>query len=229
MTQSMAFDSRFASRRGSRWWKSFGSGCFTVSSFVLCAAFLVLIIRIVLYHQSPILNSNMPSSAIIVLGGGLTSNGEVPFYTKLRVEKAVELYNQLGKDARIFPLSGGTPHKPNPVDSRGFPIWEACAASKALIKDGIPPAAIFEEAFSVDTIGNVYHSLILLIHLLNFDCFRLTSYEHCIFTLASIVTCILLPTTGICQELKRSSPQSLPFLTMILELLTLLNLLFMIC
>lgn len=151
----MKFEKRpGASQPRGRLWNNFGSRCFRAFLFVACGIFLVLVIRIVVIQQPQHL-SNMPSSAIVVLGGGVTADGQVPIHTKLRVDKAIELYHQLGKDARIFPLSGGTPHKPNPVDSRGFPVWEACAASKALIKAGIPPSAIFEEAFSLDTVGNV--------------------------------------------------------------------------
>jgi uncharacterized SAM-binding protein YcdF (DUF218 family) len=94
-------------------------------------------------------------NAIIVLGGGVMPNGDVPEHTLLRVQKAVELYKELNGNARIIPLSGGTPYKPNPRDDKGFPIWEATAAAKKLIALGVPPAAIFEEAFSLDTIGNV--------------------------------------------------------------------------
>eukprot|EP00607_Mallomonas_marina_P006209 CAMPEP_0182435154 /NCGR_PEP_ID=MMETSP1167-20130531/74045_1 /TAXON_ID=2988 /ORGANISM="Mallomonas Sp, Strain CCMP3275" /LENGTH=193 /DNA_ID=CAMNT_0024625877 /DNA_START=253 /DNA_END=834 /DNA_ORIENTATION=- len=66
--------------------------------------------------------------------------------------------------ATIITLSGGTPHKPNPVDSNGFPILEATAAAKALIAMDINPSAILEEAFSLDTIGNAYFLRTVHIH-----------------------------------------------------------------
>jgi len=95
-------------------------------------------------------------TAIVVLGGGLTSDGNVPYHTRLRIQRAAQLHKELGKSAFIITLSGGTPHKPNPLDSSGFPIWEATAAAKALIEEGVSPECILEEAFSLDTIGNAY-------------------------------------------------------------------------
>eukprot|EP01041_Mallomonas_annulata_P007796 gene7796-15946_t len=94
--------------------------------------------------------------AVVVLGGGLTSDGEVPAHTQLRLNKAVELYRLLPNATTIITLSGGTVHKPNPLDSEGFPIWEATASAKKLIQMGIPSRHIMEEAFSLDTIGNAY-------------------------------------------------------------------------
>ncbi len=47
-------------------------------------------------------------TAIIVLGGGLTENGECPPHTQLRLNRAVEIYKQrrLTGGAVIIPLSG---------------------------------------------------------------------------------------------------------------------------
>mmetsp|Transcript_11885 Transcript_11885/g.16353 ORF Transcript_11885/g.16353 Transcript_11885/m.16353 type:complete len:275 (+) Transcript_11885:157-981(+) len=98
--------------------------------------------------------------AIVIPGGGLTKGGECPPHTKLRIEKAFSLYTEKKKLKRvvhIITLSGGTPYKPNPVDNNGFPIWEATAATKLLLSMGVPPEDIFEEAFSLDTIGNAYY------------------------------------------------------------------------
>lgn len=94
-------------------------------------------------------------TGIIILGGGLTSTGDIPEHTQLRVNKAIEMYHRLGENAYIIPLSGGTPHKPNPLDERGFPIWEASAAAKKLMALGVSGDHILEENFSLDTIGNV--------------------------------------------------------------------------
>jgi uncharacterized SAM-binding protein YcdF (DUF218 family) len=105
--------------------------------------------------------------AIIILGGGLKADGTVYPHTELRLAKAAELYvrfkNTLPEDATnvsvvtLIPLSGGTPHKPPPLDSRGFPIAEATAAVQVLLSQySIPPADISEEPYSVDTLGNAY-------------------------------------------------------------------------
>lgn len=95
---------------------------------------------------------------IVIPGGGLTSGGEVPLHVQLRIDKAVSLFQQFiseGRDPLIITLSGGTPHKPNPIDSDGFPLWEATVSARALLKAGIPKEKVMEEAFSLDTIGNV--------------------------------------------------------------------------
>jgi len=97
--------------------------------------------------------------ALVVLGGGLTATGEVPRHTVLRLEKAKELLSMqaLDKEVFIIPLSGGTPHKPNPVDKLGFPITEAKAAARYLVDVlGVNPSQVLEEGFSLDTLGNAY-------------------------------------------------------------------------
>lgn len=105
--------------------------------------------------------SPVPSNiGIVILGGGLLPSGDLPPHTNLRVIEAVKLYQDLlshSKQENIFiiPLSGGTPHKPNPLDSKGFPIWESTAATKKLLSYGIPADRIMEESFSLDTLGNV--------------------------------------------------------------------------
>ena len=95
------------------------------------------------------------TTAVVILGGGVTKEGSVPEHTQLRLDLAFELYQQLGERALFFPLSGATPHKPNPVDARGFPVWECTAAAKRLIEMGVPAMQIYEESTSLDTIGNV--------------------------------------------------------------------------
>lgn len=96
------------------------------------------------------------SPVIVVPGGGLTSEGKVPVWTQLRLDEAVKLYKANAKRRPIIiTLSAGTPHKPNPLDSKGFAIWEAAAAAKRLIEMGIPPESVYEENISLDTIGNV--------------------------------------------------------------------------
>ena len=96
-------------------------------------------------------------TGIIVLGGGLKDDGTVPHHTQLRLDKAVELFKTQKESSYIITLSGGTPHKPNPRDAKGFAIWEATAAARKLIDMGISHTSILEENFSLDTIGNVSH------------------------------------------------------------------------
>lgn len=96
---------------------------------------------------------------IVILGGGLGSDGSLPFHYELRLNKALEVFRELkasGKDPFIVTLSAGTPHKPNPLDIQGFPITEAGAGAKWLLKQsGIPANRIMEEGMSLDTLGNV--------------------------------------------------------------------------
>lgn len=96
-------------------------------------------------------------TAIVVLGGGLTSDGKVPMHTDLRIQRAISLYKDLKEKehAKIITLSGGTTHKPNPRDEEGFVIWEASAAAKKIIELGVDEEDVYEENFSLDTIGNV--------------------------------------------------------------------------
>ena len=66
------------------------------------------------------------------------------------------MYQRHPQHTLFITLSGGTPHKPNPLDADRFPVFEAAAASAQLIKMGVPPDIIWEENFSLDTIGNAY-------------------------------------------------------------------------
>jgi uncharacterized SAM-binding protein YcdF (DUF218 family) len=94
---------------------------------------------------------------LVIPGGGQTDEGKVPLHTQLRLDRAVEIYRLSDSRNIIFvTLSGGTPHKPNPIDKDGFPIFEATSASRRLIEMGIPADHIWEENFSLDTIGNAY-------------------------------------------------------------------------
>ena len=109
--------------------------------------------------------------------------GTLPLHTEYRVRRAVELFREresVAAAARqvdllthrpdrsaitratcrtfIVLLSGGTPHKPNPRDSAGFPVWEATAAARRVLELGagdVPATCVLEETFSLDTIGNV--------------------------------------------------------------------------
>lgn len=118
-----------------------------VSVFMIVMAFLIA--RSFIYN-----NYSVP--VILIPGGGLTNDGKVPNHVQLRLNKAFELYEKL-KDRYciIITLSGGTTHKPNPLNDQGFPISEATASILKLIEMGIPSTNLYEELFSLDTIGNV--------------------------------------------------------------------------
>ena len=122
-----------------------------VTSLPFLAVLALFFLYIFLRDKSKLNGPTM----IVVLGGGLTPEGKPPLHTKLRLERAVYRYHQLGDKAIIVTLSGGTPHKPNPLNENGFPIFESTAAATQLLALGVSPSSIMEESFSLDTVGNV--------------------------------------------------------------------------
>jgi hypothetical protein len=136
------------------------NGATTKMSFHPSAKYIFsLSLLFVVYFYSFTSSGEVPNTAIVVLGGGLLPDGNVPEHTQLRLKKAKELYHEISERKHekvvIITLSGGTTHKPNPLNSKGFPIFEATAAAKALIENGIPARDVYEECFSLDTVGNV--------------------------------------------------------------------------
>jgi len=92
--------------------------------------------------------------AILIPGGGITDNHSLPTWIQKRFDLALELY----RGEYIIPLSGGTIHKPPPLDSSGRPIFESRVGADYLIGKGIDPRKIFCETASYDTIGNAFFS-----------------------------------------------------------------------
>lgn len=91
--------------------------------------------------------------AVLVPGGGVYANGDLPLWTQRRLDCA------LTKSQRyIVTLSAGTTHKPPPLDQDGYPIFESVAAAQYLMRRGVGPEKILVETCSYDTIGNVYFS-----------------------------------------------------------------------
>ena len=95
---------------------------------------------------------NYAYDAILIPGGGVRENFELPLWTQRRLDRAIAI-----RSCRYFiALSAGTTHKPPPLDKNGFPIFESVAAANYLIKNGIAPDKILYETSSYDTIGNAY-------------------------------------------------------------------------
>lgn len=93
--------------------------------------------------------------AMLILGGGVRSGGELPMWTRRRLDQVIEKRSQA---AYVILLSAGTTHKPPPLDANGHPIFESVAAAHYLVEKGINPAKILVETSSYDTIGNVFFS-----------------------------------------------------------------------
>lgn len=96
---------------------------------------------------------------IVVPGGGAAPGGVLPMHTQLRADRAIELYKEYKKkrhNVGLITLSQGTTHKPNPLNEEGRQITEAAAATTYLSQRGVAIEDIFEEAWSLDTIGNAY-------------------------------------------------------------------------
>lgn len=102
--------------------------------------------------------------AILVPGGGVLADGELPIWTQRRLNRSIE---QRQDASYIIALSAGTTHKPPPLDGDGYPIFESVAAAKYLVNRGIDPERILVETSSYDTIGNVYFARMIHVEPLN--------------------------------------------------------------
>lgn len=155
--------------------------------------FLLLIMGLAVYKTLISLQSAIPEEnlTIVILGGGLTRNGEVPLHTQLRLDLAFQLFNQNMKRPLLITLSGGTPHKPNPLNSMGFPIFEATAAARKLIQMGVPADHVMEENFSLDTVGNVRDLMLLnvIFNVIKRDFFLYILTTGLFLTSGSLRTC----------------------------------------
>lgn len=88
--------------------------------------------------------------AIIVPGGGVREGGVLPPWVAKRFDRAIELH----AGEPIICLSGGTVHRPPPLDMTGRPVFEAVAGARYLVSRGLNPELIYIEVASYDTIGN---------------------------------------------------------------------------
>lgn len=95
--------------------------------------------------------------AIIVPGGGVRANGELPLWVQARFDHALTLW----QGEPFLCLSAGTVFKPLPRDTVGHPIFESVAGATYLLARGVPPEKIFAETSSYDTIGNAYFARVV--------------------------------------------------------------------
>lgn len=89
--------------------------------------------------------------AVLIPGGGLSRSGELLSFVRTRLDRAAAHSSEF-----YIPLSGGTPHVPQPLDGNGYPVFEAIPAARYLQERGIPRERIFPETSSYDTIGNAF-------------------------------------------------------------------------
>ncbi len=92
----------------------------------------------------------MKKDAIVVLGGGIKSDGSLPNTVKYRVKKGVELYKK-SVAPRII-MSG----RYSFLSKTGFQTTEAQAMKEYAVFLGVRVCDVFVEAESQDTISNAY-------------------------------------------------------------------------
>ena len=84
---------------------------------------------------------------IVVLGGGIDGDGNLPIWVNSRLEKAIQLYRE--KESWIL-LSG--------KGKDGHQVTEAESMAQYLIERNIPSNKILLECLSEDTVQNAYFS-----------------------------------------------------------------------
>ena len=94
----------------------------------------------------------MSFDAVIIPGGGLRADGSLPPWIAACFDVALERQ----PDGPFIALSGGSPHKPAPLDPTGRAIYEAVAGGAYLLNRGVPSDRIYTEISSYDTIGNAF-------------------------------------------------------------------------
>jgi hypothetical protein len=99
----------------------------------------------------------LPADAVLVPGGGLLPDGRPPPWVVARLELALARAG----DGLVIALSGGTVHRPPPLDAEGFPITEAGASAAWLVAHGLDPRRIATETSSHDTVGNAFFSRVI--------------------------------------------------------------------
>ncbi len=97
-------------------------------------------------------------NSILIPGGGLLNDGSLPPWTIARLEHTLTLKDECHW---LILLSGGTVHKPPPLNQNGFPFFESHEMAKYLSNAGISSDRLLSEISSYDTIGNAYFARML--------------------------------------------------------------------
>jgi len=93
---------------------------------------------------------------IIILGGGIDGKGILDITSRSRVEKGIEIYGK-NKGSKII-MSG----RYSFMETKPYTISEAESMKKYAIKLGVPSKDIIIEDKSLDTLGNMYFSRIIV-------------------------------------------------------------------
>lgn len=99
------------------------------------------------HNRPPLIDG--AADAIVVLGGGINPDGTLPRVARLRVERAVELFE--GGIAPRMILSGCRGLRDGEV-----PVTEAAAMAAHAAGFGVPADALLLEEDAKDTLGNAY-------------------------------------------------------------------------
>ncbi len=146
--------------------------------------------------------------ALIILGGGLTTQGKLNQQSKLRYDKAVQLHQQY--DYLI--CSTGFSYS----EKRKFPLTEAEVGKRYLCQQGIDHRKILLEEKSKDTLSNAFYCRKLYVDPLRIKNLAVvTSHFH--IPRAKFVFSIVFPSNGynitfIAASNPKLSPKSLQYL-----------------
>ena len=117
---------------------------------------------------------------IFVLAGGLQEDGEPHNFVKLRLDKAIEMYNEIieYQPCKIIVMGGGTYHKPPILNESNYVIHESSSCALYLTQYGnIESKNIYREWSSYDTIANGYYAYLNYIQPLDIKEFTLITSE----------------------------------------------------
>lgn len=117
---------------------------------------------------------------IFVLAGGLQEDGDPHNFVKERLDKAIEMYNEIieYRPCKIIVMGGGTYHKPPILNESNYVIHESSSCALYLTQYGdVDPKDIYREWSSYDTIANGYYAYLNYIQPLDIKEFTLITSE----------------------------------------------------
>lgn len=129
------------------------------------------------FNQSgPMATSAGPLDAIVIPGGGSQrdeSCTSLPLSVRRRLDLGLQRWYEhiaafpSAPQPYLIVLSAGTVHRPNFINSAGWPISEATSGAQYLVemsaqgKQPVPPEKILRENVSLDTIGNAFFTRVM--------------------------------------------------------------------